>query len=115
MQFSQNDNSERGIQAYQADFEKLLDLYGQKSFRVSSQLKTFNSFMAQTKDQYAQQLGRELRRGPKKYASHEEELKDRLEIQTGVLDTLEMELAEMEEKRQNIPLHEPISLPQQPP
>ena len=53
------------------------------------------------KIEYAENLGKELR-GKKKYSNEKEELKDRLEIQMGVLETLEEEIKELEEKREKI-------------
>lgn len=69
---------------------------------MSSQLKTFNEFLQTKKYEFAENVGKELQVEKKKHYSEKEELEDRLEIQKGVLDTLETELKELEDRRQKI-------------
>jgi hypothetical protein len=49
----QTEGTSRTIDSYQNDFRQLLEVYGSQSFRVSSQLKTFNEFLIDKKIEYA--------------------------------------------------------------
>ena len=100
--FEQEGNrSDRSLNDYQADFQALLDFYGTDSVRVATQLRTFNDFIMERKLEYAENLEKELRT-TRKYTNEKDELKDRLDIQTGVLATLEEEINELELRRQGI-------------
>lgn len=88
--FEEGGESDRTYSDYKSDFRALLDCYGSESVRVSTQLKTFNEFIMKRKIEYAKNLERELQGNKRRYViSEKEELKDRLEIQMGVLYTLE--------------------------
>ena len=96
------ERSDRNIKDFQADFQSLLDNYNNNSIRVRSQLATFNKFITGKKVEYAEMLARELRTSKKKSANESEELKDRLEIQMGVLQTLEEEIKDLEDRKHRV-------------
>lgn len=48
-------------------------------------MRTFNEFLKHKKYEYAENISKDLRNAKKKPLNEKEELKDRLEIQTGVL------------------------------